>query len=98
MKIRLNGVWRELDGAADRSAPGYGAPGYGAADCNAAGSCSADPPNGGLTLAAVLERLGYGGSLVATALNGEFVPVRARGGVSVRDGDRVEVLAPMQGG
>ncbi len=70
MKIRLNGVWRELNGAAH-----------------------AEP-----TVASVLDQLGYGHSLVATALNGEFVPARARGGVSVRDGDRLEVLAPMQGG
>jgi sulfur carrier protein len=93
MKIRLNGAWRELAGAAD-SGPADGGP----ADGTDAGSCSGDPPNAALTLAAVLERLGYGGSLVATALNGEFVPVRERGGVSVRDGDRLEVLAPMQGG
>jgi sulfur carrier protein len=93
MKIRLNGVWRELDDPRD-----CGAADHGAAGRHAAGSRNPNPPNAGLTLVAVLERLGYGGSLVATALNGEFVPVRARGGVSVREGDRLEVLAPMQGG
>jgi sulfur carrier protein len=49
-------------------------------------------------LAAVVEELGYGGSTVATALNGEFVPVRSRSGASLAEGDRLEVLAPMQGG
>lgn len=51
-----------------------------------------------MNLASVLEELGYGGSIVATALNGEFVPAGARGGASVAEGDRLEVLAPMQGG
>jgi sulfur carrier protein len=49
-------------------------------------------------LAATLEELGYGGRIVTTALNGEFVPVDARGHTGLADGDRVEVLAPMQGG
>jgi sulfur carrier protein len=49
-------------------------------------------------LAATLEELGYGGRIVSTALNGEFVPVDARGHTALADGDRVEVLAPMQGG
>ena len=35
---------------------------------------------------------------VATAVNEEFVPVNARKTYSLKDGDRVEVLAPMQGG
>jgi sulfur carrier protein len=49
-------------------------------------------------LAAVLEELGYGDSVVSTAVNGEFVPSGARAATSLADGDRVEVLAPMQGG
>jgi sulfur carrier protein len=88
MRIKLNGAWRELDGAALLSA---------------AGELVADAPaaavaGSGANLAAVLAQLGYGQSPVATALNGEFVPVRARERASVRDGDRIEVLAPMQGG
>jgi len=49
-------------------------------------------------LAAALEELGYGGAVVTTALNGEFVAARARERTPLADGDRVEVLAPMQGG
>ena len=49
-------------------------------------------------LAPALEELGYGGAVVSTALNGEFVPLRARAATPLREGDRLEVLAPMQGG
>ena len=49
-------------------------------------------------LAATLEELGYGGRIVATALNGEFVAADARPRTALADGDRLEVLAPMQGG
>jgi sulfur carrier protein len=49
-------------------------------------------------LAAVLEELGYGGSIVSTAVNGEFVAVDARARTALAEGDRLEVLAPMQGG
>ena len=49
-------------------------------------------------LASALEELGYGGATVATALNGEFVPESLRSDAPVAEGDRLEVLAPMQGG
>jgi sulfur carrier protein len=49
-------------------------------------------------LAAALGELGYGERTVSTALNGEFVAAVAREHTSLREGDRVEVLAPMQGG
>ncbi len=49
-------------------------------------------------LAAALAVLGYADARVSTALNGEFVPVQARAATVLKDGDRVEVLAPMQGG
>ncbi len=52
----------------------------------------------GRELAATLEELGYGGRIVSTALNGEFVATEARARTVLADGDRVEVLAPMQGG
>jgi sulfur carrier protein len=52
----------------------------------------------GGTLADALRALNYGEAKVATALNGEFVPARARGLTSVKDGDRLEILAPRQGG
>lgn len=50
------------------------------------------------TLAAALDELGWGTAKVATALNGDFVPASARTDQALRDGDRLEVLAPMQGG
>ncbi|HEY9021866.1 MAG TPA: sulfur carrier protein ThiS [Paracoccaceae bacterium] len=50
------------------------------------------------TLAAALDELGWGTAKVATALNGDFVPASMRADQALRDGDRLEVLAPMQGG
>ena len=50
------------------------------------------------SLAGALDQLGFGGAVVATALNGEFVASAARGTITLSEGDRVEVLAPMQGG
>lgn len=35
---------------------------------------------------------------VATALNGDFVPRSQRANTLLQEGDRVEVVAPMQGG
>jgi sulfur carrier protein len=49
-------------------------------------------------LSGALEELGYGGAVVATAVNGEFVPAADRQTSRLTDGDRLEVLAPMQGG
>ena len=50
------------------------------------------------TLAEVLVELGYGQLMIATAVNGRFVPVRQRGSVLLKDGDMLEVVAPRQGG
>lgn len=50
------------------------------------------------TLAEALAELGYGGRIVATAVNGDFVPARKRAEVTLGEGDRVEIVAPMQGG
>ena len=50
------------------------------------------------SLAEVLGALDYGEAKVATALNGEFVPGRARAATPVNEGDRIEILAPRQGG
>lgn len=50
------------------------------------------------SLATLLDELGYGGQKVATALNGEFVPERARLDAAVAAGDEVEIVAPRQGG
>lgn len=52
----------------------------------------------GATVAAALAELGWGEAKVATALNGEFLPAATRAGHALKDGDRLEVLAPMQGG
>ena len=49
-------------------------------------------------LGAVLQEMGYGDAVVATAVNGEFVPAALRPTARLTDGDRIEVLAPMQGG
>jgi sulfur carrier protein len=50
------------------------------------------------TLAGALVRLDYGEAKVATALNGEFVPARRRDETRLSDGDRIEIVAPRQGG
>ena len=50
------------------------------------------------TLADVLIALDYADAVVATALNGDFVPARKRAATPVKDGDRVEIVAPRQGG
>ena len=50
------------------------------------------------TLAETLQSLDLGEAKVATALNGEFVPARARAATPVKDGDRIEIVAPRQGG
>jgi sulfur carrier protein len=50
------------------------------------------------TLADALQSLDLADAKVATALNGEFVPARARASMPVKDGDRIEILAPRQGG
>ena len=49
-------------------------------------------------LDAALDELGYSGATVATAVNGAFVPRAARASTTLREGDRVEVVAPLQGG
>jgi len=49
-------------------------------------------------LSTLLEELGYRDAVVATAVNGEFVAQSARASAPLADGDRLEVLAPMQGG
>jgi sulfur carrier protein len=53
--------------------------------------------SGATQLGAVLEELGYRGAVVSTAVNGEFVASGARAHRPLAEGDRVEVVAPMQG-
>ena len=50
------------------------------------------------TLDAALVELGSISPAIATALNGQFVPASARSVTVLNIGDRLEVLAPMQGG
>lgn len=52
----------------------------------------------GRTLAAVLDELGHSTANVATAVNEEFVPATLRDTVELNAGDRLEVVAPRQGG
>jgi sulfur carrier protein len=52
----------------------------------------------GATLAEALQSLDFFEAKVATALNGEFVPARAREATPLKDGDRIEIVAPRQGG
>ena len=49
-------------------------------------------------LGAAVEELGYGDAIVSTAVNGEFVAMGLRSETQLTDGDRIEVLAPLQGG
>ncbi len=50
------------------------------------------------TLAELIDSLGYRGLKVATAVNGDFVPERRRASTRLATGDRIEVVAPRQGG
>jgi sulfur carrier protein len=50
------------------------------------------------TLAEALQSLDFSEAKVATAVNGEFVPARAREATTLKDGDRIEIVAPRQGG
>ena len=50
------------------------------------------------TLAALLEERGFGCRMVGTAVNEVFVAAASRETRELKDGDRVEVVAPMQGG
>jgi sulfur carrier protein len=49
-------------------------------------------------IAAALLQLGFADAVVATALNGQFVPAGVRSAAVLSPGDQLEVLAPMQGG
>jgi sulfur carrier protein len=51
-----------------------------------------------LTLAALLEELGKGDAKVATSVNEAFVSKIQRADHTLEDGDRVEIVAPRQGG
>ncbi len=50
------------------------------------------------TLAELVAELGFAEGSVATALNGDFVPRAARAATKLSSDDKVEVVAPRQGG
>ncbi|TIM17283.1 MAG: sulfur carrier protein ThiS, partial [Mesorhizobium sp.] len=50
------------------------------------------------TLAELLAALDYEGDWLATAVNSDLVHAAHRAQFELNDGDRVEILAPMQGG
>ncbi|WP_420567669.1 sulfur carrier protein ThiS [Thalassovita sp.] len=49
-------------------------------------------------MADLLVELGHAGAKLATALNEDFVPTTARADTPLEAGDRVEIVAPRQGG
>lgn len=50
------------------------------------------------SLAEMIHDLGYEGARIAVARNDEFVPRSDYAIVQLRDGDRLEIVSPMQGG
>jgi sulfur carrier protein len=50
------------------------------------------------TLSDLLVEAGYAGRKVATAVNGTFVPERARAETALQAGDRIEIVSARQGG
>lgn len=50
------------------------------------------------TLQSLLGELGFEGEWLGTAVNGELVTRAERAAHPIADGDRIEILSPMQGG
>jgi sulfur carrier protein len=50
------------------------------------------------TLAELVAGQGFAATAVATAVNGAFVPREARAATLLAGGDKVEIVAPRQGG
>ena len=50
------------------------------------------------TLAELLAALDYDGNWLATAVNSDLVHATERALFQLKDGDRIEILSPMQGG
>jgi sulfur carrier protein len=50
------------------------------------------------TLGELIARLGFQESAVATARNGDFVPRGARAETPLEPDDKIEIVAPRQGG
>ena len=49
-------------------------------------------------IADLLKQLGYAQTSVAVALNQDFVSRTAYGATVIKDGDELEIVAPIQGG
>jgi sulfur carrier protein len=56
------------------------------------------PVDPGTTLAALLDRLGFAPTAVATAIDGEFVPRSQRASRVLRAGERITCFQPIVGG
>lgn len=50
------------------------------------------------TIKQLLIEQGYNEKLVAVATNGEFLPKTDYERTEIKDGDKIEIVAPMQGG
>ncbi|MCX2723072.1 sulfur carrier protein ThiS [Roseibium salinum] len=50
------------------------------------------------TLAALLDELAYDHEFLATARNSDLVAAEDRADCPLAEGDRIEILSPMQGG
>ncbi len=51
-----------------------------------------------MSIADLLQQLDYAQTSVAVALNQDFVPRSAYSRTVMKDGDELEIVAPMQGG
>ena len=54
--------------------------------------------NAAPNIASVLKDQGYANKIVAVAMNGEFTPRASYETTTLKDGDVLEIVAPMQGG
>ena len=53
---------------------------------------------GSTNIAQLMVELNYDADAVATALNGDFVAIFQRADAVLNENDRLEIVAPMQGG
>ena len=51
-----------------------------------------------VSLAEAIAALDFADAIVATALNGVFVPKRLRAEARLKENDRIEIVSPRQGG
>jgi sulfur carrier protein len=53
---------------------------------------------GAASLGELVAQLGFNEGQVATALNGDFVPRQSRAAIPLAADDKIEIVAPRQGG